>query len=51
MADGADINFYLDPVCPFCWMTSKWVRLVQQQREYVVDWRFISLRMVNAEVD
>ena len=47
----ADINFYFDPVCPFAWMTSKWVRLVQQQRDYTVDWRFISLRLINAEVD
>jgi hypothetical protein len=47
----ADINFYFDPVCPFAWMTSKWVRLVQAQREYTVDWRFISLRLVNAKVD
>ena len=47
----ADINFYFDPVYPFAWMTSKWVRLVQSQRDYTVDWRFISLRLVNAEVD
>jgi 2-hydroxychromene-2-carboxylate isomerase len=47
----ADINFYFDPVCPFAWMTSKWVREVQRQRDYTVDWRFISLRLVNAEVD
>jgi hypothetical protein len=50
MAD-ADIHFYFDPVCPFAWMTSKWVRLVTAQRDYDVDWRFISLRMVNAAVD
>ena len=48
---NADINFYFDPVCPFAWMTSKWVRLVQEQRAYTVDWRFISLRQINAEVD
>lgn len=47
----ADINFYFDPVCPFAWMTSKWVRQVQAQREYTVDWRFISLRLINADVD
>lgn len=47
----ADINFYFDPVCPFAWMTSKWVRQVQAQRDYTVDWRFISLRLVNAGVD
>lgn len=47
----ADIHFYFDPVCPFCWMTSKWVRMVQRNRGYTVDWRFISLRLVNATVD
>ena len=47
----ADINFYFDPVCPFAWMTSKWIRMVQAQRDYTVDWRFISLRLINAEVD
>ncbi|ABL81591.1 MULTISPECIES: hypothetical protein [unclassified Nocardioides] len=47
----ADINFYFDPVCPFAWLTSKWVRVVQSQRAYSVDWRLISLRLVNADVD
>jgi hypothetical protein len=46
----ADIHFYFDPVCPFAWMTSKWVRQVTAQRDYTVDWRFISLRMINAAV-
>jgi hypothetical protein len=32
-------------------MTSKWVRMVAQQRDYAVDWRFISLRQLNAHVD
>lgn len=49
--NDADIHFYFDPVCPFAWMTSKWVRIVQAQRDYAVDWRFISLRMINAAVD
>ena len=46
-----DICFYFDPVCPFAWMTSKWVRQVTVERDYTVDWRFISLRMINAAVD
>ena len=48
---AADIHFYFDPVCPFAWMTSKWVRQVTAQRDYTVDWRFISLRMINADID
>jgi 2-hydroxychromene-2-carboxylate isomerase len=47
----ADVHFYFDPVCPFAWMTSSWLRMVQRQRSYDVDWRFISLRLINAEVD
>ena len=47
----ADINYYFDPVCPFAWMTSKWLRKVCAQRDYTVDWRFISLRLINVDVD
>ena len=47
----ADVRFYFDPVCPFAWMTSKWVRMVAAQRDYAVDWRFISLRMINSGID
>jgi hypothetical protein len=45
------IRFYFDPVCPFAWITSKWVRMVAAQRDYAVDWRFISLRMINSQID
>jgi hypothetical protein len=45
------IRFYFDPVCPFAWMTSKWVRMVAAQRDYTVDWRFISLRLINSGID
>src|SRR3954452_4284976 len=46
-----DLHFYFDPICPFAWMTSTWVRQVMAARKYSVDWRFISLRLVNADVD
>ncbi len=47
----ADLRFYFDPVCPFAWLTSRWVRTVAARREYDVEWRFISLRLLNAHVD
>ena len=47
----ADLRFYFDPVCPFAWMTSTWVRQVAAQRDYRVEWRFISLRLLNAHID
>jgi hypothetical protein len=48
---GADLHFYFDPICPFAWITSKWVRSVVRQRDYSTDWRFISLRILNRERD
>lgn len=46
-----DLHFWFDPVCPFAWLTSKWVRKVAAQRDYAVDWRFISLRLLNSHLD
>lgn len=46
-----DLLFFFDPVCPFAWMTSQWVRQVCAQRNYQVEWRFISLRLLNAHID
>jgi hypothetical protein len=51
VTDQYDLHFYFDPVCPFAWLTSKWVRMVAGQRDYRVDWRFISLRILNAHID
>lgn len=46
-----DIDFHFDPVCPFAWLTSRWVAKVAAQKDYAVDWRFISLRVLNRDVD
>jgi hypothetical protein len=43
----ADADFFFDPVCPWAWITSRWVKEVGDQRPLDVDWRFIALRMVN----
>jgi len=46
-----DIEFFWDPVCPFAWLASRWVVEVAEQREFAVDWRFISLRLINKDKD
>ena len=43
----ADLELFFDPVCPFCWQTSKFVRQVQRLRGLDVGYRFISLRFLN----
>lgn len=48
---GYDIEFFWDPVCPFAWITSRWVTKVAEQSGYSVDWRFISLRLLNQDKD
>jgi len=50
-SSSPDLYFWFDPVCPFAWMTSKWVRMVAAQRDYRVEWRFISLRLLNSHID
>ncbi|MCD2192048.1 DsbA family protein [Actinomycetospora endophytica] len=37
------IDFFIDPVCPFAWVTSQWVREVARQRP--VDLRFHSMAL------
>jgi 2-hydroxychromene-2-carboxylate isomerase len=48
---SADIEFFFDPVCPFAWITSRWIQKVVAQSDYQVEWRFISLRMINKAKD
>jgi 2-hydroxychromene-2-carboxylate isomerase len=47
----ADVDFFWDPVCPWAWLTSRWVTDVAARRDLEVDWRLISLRMVNESRD
>jgi hypothetical protein len=47
----ADLEFFFDPICPWAWITSRLTVEVAGQRDLSVEWRFISLRMVNEEKD
>src|SRR5262249_56196018 len=46
-----DIEFFWDPVCPFAWITFRWLIKVSTQTGYQVDWRLISLRLLNKDKD
>lgn len=43
----ADLEFFFDPVCPWAWVTSRWVVEVRSQRPYDIQWKFISLKTLN----
>lgn len=43
----ADVEFFWDPMCPFAWITSRWVVEVGGQRPLDVRWQPISLAMIN----
>ena len=47
----APVRFWWDPMCPFAWITSRWVREVQRQSGLEVEWRCISLRLLNEHRD
>ena len=49
MTDHADVDFFWDPVCPWAWLTSRWVAEVAALRSFGVDWRSISLRLLNKD--
>ncbi len=42
------VRFHFDPLCPWAWETSKWIREVENVRDIDVQWRLFSLTLVNA---
>lgn len=41
------IEFYFDPMCPWAYQTSVWIRDVRAARDLDVRWRFFSLEEIN----
>lgn len=47
MSERHSAEFWFDPLCPWAWMTSRWMGEVQQVRDVDVTWSVMSLSVLN----
>lgn len=48
---ATNLTFYYDPVCPWAWITSRWVLDLEKQGVVDVSWKLMSLARLNKDND